>query len=81
MKKKDKLRILKEIDLWEQEREKYAPPKNGLRHFFIQDIDDPNMFSLGYKKIPRKEVDNYAKYSKIFIIVPASQMLKNRNKT
>jgi len=81
MEKKDRLRILKEINQWEQERKKYEPLKGGLRRFFIQDMNDPNMYSLGDKKVTRAEVDKFAMYSKIFIIVPASQMLKNRNKT
>jgi len=49
----------------------------------MQDIKDPSIFTLSGSdaKFTRKEVDKYAKYSKIFVIVPASQMLKNRNKT
>jgi len=81
MKKIDKLRVLQDIDLWEQGRKNYGPLKGGLRRFFIQDMNDPNMYSLGDKKVTKEEVDNYAKYSNIFVIVPASQMLKNRNKT
>jgi len=83
MKKKDKLKILKEIDLWELERKKYGPLKGGLRRCFMQDIKDPSIFTLSGSdaKFTRKEVDKFAKYSKIFVIFPASQMLKNRNKT
>jgi len=84
MKPKQKLKILEEIDIWEQERKKYGRPlKGGIRRCFIQNIKDPSIFTLSGSdtKFTRKKVDKYAKYSKIFVIVPASQMLKNRNKT
>jgi len=83
MKPKQKLKILEEIDIWEQKRKKYGPLKGGLRRCFMQDIKDLSIFTLSGSdaKFTRKEVDKFAKYSKIFVIVPASQMLKNRNKT
>jgi len=83
MKKTDKYKVLAEIDVLEQERKKFGPRKGGLRRCFMQDIKDPSIFTLSGSdaKFTRKQVDKYAKYSKIFVIVPASQMLKNRNKT
>jgi len=82
MKDKDRLRVLGDIDLLEEELEKYGPPKDGTHRLFMQDIDNPNIYKTGSdKKITKEEVDKYAKYSKIFIIVPASQMSKNRDKT
>ena len=83
MKPKQILNVLEEITMVEEESKKYGPLKGGLRRCFMQDIKDPSIFTLSGSdaKFTRKEVDKYAKYSKIFVIVPASQMLKNRNKT
>jgi len=83
MKKIDQLKVLQEMDTLEEERKKYGPLKGGLRRCFMQDIKDPSIFTLSGSdaKFTRKKVDKFAKYSKIFVIVPASQMLKNRDKT
>jgi len=80
MKVKQKIKVLEEINLCEKEMRKYCSPDDRLARFFMQDPDDPNIFTMtgNDKKITRKEVDKYAKYSKIFIIVPASLMNKDR---
>ena len=83
MKTENKLKVLEEMDLWEKEKGKYGATDDRLARCFMQDIKDPSIFTLSGSdaKFTRKEVDKFAKYSKIFVIFPASQMLKNRDKT
>ena len=78
MKKIDKLKVLNELDILEKEREKYGPPKGGARFVFIQDSNDPNLYSSTRidKKVTEEEVAKYRKYSKVFVLSCASHSLK-----
>jgi len=82
MKTENKLKILEEMDLWEKENEKYGAPDDRLARFFMQDPDDPNIFTMtgSEKKVNREELTKFQKYSRIFVMKPASQMFKNRDK-
>jgi len=70
MEKKDKLKVLEEIDLNEQERKKYSSQNYKIRLIFFQDPDDPNIYSMvdSGKKITREELEKYAKYSGIIVV-------------
>jgi len=46
MKTENKLKVLEEMDLWEKEKEKYGAPDDRLARFFMQDSDDPNIFTM-----------------------------------
>ena len=81
MKAKQKIKVLEEIAMAEEEEKKYDLG-DGF-HVFIQDIDDRKMFwtdKEGNKqKVSETEVNNYGKYSNIIRVIYASNEVDEQN--
>lgn len=83
MKTENKLKILKEMDLWEKEMKKYCSPDDRLARFFMQDPENPNIFNMMGSdiKVNREELAKYQKYSRIFVLRPASNERKRETES
>jgi len=81
MKAKQKIKVLEEIAMAEEEAKKYDLG-DGF-HVFIQDIDDRKMFWIdkegNKQKVSETEVNNYGKYSNIIRVIYASNEVDEQN--
>jgi len=78
---REKIKILEELDLIEEEEKKYSLPVHVI--FFNEDPDEPGTYWMGFekkKKVTKQELDKYSTYNQVVTISDVQARLKTANR-